>query len=150
MSQEQTKREQTTENSISDADFRGLWQGLTHNQKRFAVAMLGATTKKDAALAIGIEPDTVYRWNGEIDQAVEYMQGQAKDAAIEIITNNTVKAAMVKVAGLDSYDEKQRQDAASEVLDRSLGRPTQRQEHTGADGVALVVNFTSNIDDAKL
>jgi hypothetical protein len=111
-----------------------MWQRLTHNQQRFAIAMLDSPSKKDAALAIQVEPDTVYRWNGEIDDVIAYMRTQAKDAAIAILVDKVTKAAMVKIAGLDSDDEIRRQDAASEILDRILGRPTQRQEHSGPDG----------------
>ena len=128
-----TTDSQSTEKSISEADFPQLWRELTHNQQRFAVAMLDSTSKKDAALMIGIEPDTVYRWNGALDDVIAFMRTQARDAALEILAHNVVKAAMVKAAGLDSTDEKARQDAAAEVLDRVLGKPTSRTEVSGPD-----------------
>jgi hypothetical protein len=53
----------------------------------------------------------------------------------------TRKAAAVKVAGLDSDHEKIRQDAASEILDRNLGKPTMRQEITGKAGAELTVKY---------
>jgi hypothetical protein len=39
---------------------------------------------------------------------------------------------MVKVAGLDSDNEKIRQDAATEILDRQIGKPLQKSEVSGA------------------
>ena len=131
--------EPITENSISEADFRELWQALTHNQQRFAVAMLHAPTKKEAADAIGLQQDTVYRWNGAIDTVIAYMRAQAKNAAIEILANYVAKAAMVKAEGLDCADEIRRQEAATEILDRIVGKPTQRSEISGPDGSAIPV-----------
>ncbi len=121
------------EKSTSDT-FQELWQRLDHNQQRFAVAMLTSATKKDAAQAIGLEPNTVYKWNGTIDLVVDFMRNHAAEAALGIVQANATKAAMVKAAGLDSNDEKIRQDVATELLDRNLGRATQRQEITGAGG----------------
>ena len=139
-----TESSQTTEKSISDTDFRQMWQELTHNQQRFAIAMLDAPTKKEAAVSIQILPDTAYRWNGVIDDVIAFMRTQAKEAAIGILADKATKAAMVKVAGLDSDDEIRRQDAATEVLDRVLGRATQRQEHTGKDGGPIKTESNSS------
>lgn len=126
--------EKMEEESTSEANFRRLWQQLTHNQRRFAVAMLDSPTKKDAALACELEPNTVYKWNGIVDEVVEILLDRAADSAYDILEGNVVKASMVKVAGLDSTEEKVRQDVASEVLDRVMGKPTQRQEISGPDG----------------
>jgi len=129
-----TESSQNTEKSISSADFAGLWGKLTHNQQRFAVAMLESPTKKEAALAVGLEPDTVYRWNGDVDAAVGFMRSQVRDSVLGIIEANAVKAAMVKAGGLDSGDELRRQDASTEMLNRYLGRPSQRTEVSGPEG----------------
>ncbi len=136
-----------TEKSTSD-EFQQLWQVLTHNQQRFAVAMLGCATKKEGAALVGLEPNTVYGWNGAVDAAIEFMRNHAALAALGIVRANATKAAMVKAAGLDSSDEKIRQDVATEILDRNLGKPTQRQEHTGADGEPLkvVLDWGDNAD----
>lgn len=126
------------EKSTSEEVFAELWQKLDHNQQRFAVAMLTSASKKDAAGRVGIQPNTVYKWNGDVDDVVEFMRNHAAAAALGIVQANATKAAMVKAAGLDSDDEKIRQDAASEILDRNLGKPTQRRELTGADGEPLI------------
>lgn len=139
---------QTTEKYISEVNFRELWQGLTHNQQRFAVAMLDAPSKKEAAKAIGVEPSTVYRWNEAIDGVVTFMQAQARDAAIEILANSTVKASMVKVAALDSGNEKARQDAATEILDRTLGRAA--QPLVGAGGGPIQIEDVNETRDRLL
>jgi len=142
-----TETTQDTEKST----FRALWQKLDHNQRRFAVAMLDSKSKKEAAEAIDLKPNTVYGWNGEVDAVVAMMQEQQREAVLEILENEAVKAAMVKVAGLDSLDEIRRQDAATEILDRVLGKPTQRNEVTGKDGEPLTVKFIdSNLSSDDL
>ena len=143
-----TESNQTTEKSISSADFAGLWGKLTHNQQRFAVAMLESPTKKEAALAVGLEPDTVYRWNGDVDAVVGFMRSQVRDSVLGIIEANAVKAAMVKAGGLDSADELRRQDASTEMLNRYLGRPSQRTEISGPEGGDIGVQFSRTFDQA--
>jgi len=124
---------------IEKSTFRELWQQLGHNQRRFAIAMIGASSKKEAAQAIGISPNTTYGWNGVIDEVVELLLTHSADSAMSIIEAEAPRAAMIKSSGLDSDNEKIRQDAASEILDRNLGKPTQRQEVTGKDGSDLNV-----------
>ena len=69
---------------------------MGHNQRRFAIARLGASSKKEAAEAIGISPNTTYSWNGEVDEVVRLMQQISADTALAIIENDAPKAAMVK------------------------------------------------------
>jgi len=144
---------ETTATSPKDTEkstFRELWQGLDHNQRRFAIAMLDSKSKKEAAEAIELRPNTVYGWNGEVDTVVEMMQAQVRDATLEILSAEGPRAAGVKVAGLDSDDERVRQASATEILDRVLGKPTQRQEVTGADAGPVEVKQTGmNAEEEK-
>ncbi len=119
--------------------FSVLWGELSPLQRRFVVAMQEHPTKREAALAIEISPNTVYNWPKIVDEAVEFMTGNIALATLGILQANATKAAMVKAAGLDSDNEKIRQDVATEILDRNLGRPTQRQEVTGEDGGGIVI-----------
>jgi hypothetical protein len=133
MSQTTASNSEIQEKSISER-FSVIWAQLNHNQRRFVVAMQESSTKREAATAIELEPDTVYRWPSIVDEAVELMALNIKDAAIDILANATAKAAMVKLAGLDSANEKIRQDVATEILDRQLGKPLQKSELTGQGG----------------
>ena len=132
---------ETIPEKSTSSEFSLLWQTLTESQQRFAVAMLQSQSKKEAAEAIGLEPNTVYKWNGNVSRAVEIMKDDLIVATLGIIQANATKAAMVKAAGLDSQDERVRQGVATEILDRNLGKPTQRQEVTGKDGSDLRVKF---------
>ena len=131
--------EPNPEKSTSE-QFADLWASLGHNQRRFVVAMLESKTKKEAAESIGVKPDTVYHWNGEVDDAVDLARSDIQAAAVGILQATSTKAAAIKTAGLDSENERMRQDAASEILDRNLGKPTQRSEvkHDGDVVIRIV------------
>jgi len=140
--------ETNQEKSISER-FAEEWATLGHNQRRFVIAMLESSSKKEAALSIGIKPDTAYRWNGAIDTAIELARSDIQAAALGILQAVSTKAAAVKSAGLDSENERVRQDVASEILDRNLGKPTQRSEvNQSGDVLIRVVREKAKPNDA--
>ena len=121
---------------------------LTVDQIRFVVARQEFATDKEAAHEIGVKPDTVYQWKhrgSPIDESVRLMALDGIVVASELLRRNLAKAAAIKVAGLDSDNEKMRQDVATEILDREMGKPTQKQEIAGQDGGNLVIHFVGNI-----
>lgn len=130
-----------TEQSTSER-FSELWQALNHNQRRFAVAMLECNTKGEGARAVGLKPDTVYRWGKNVDEVIDLLIGDAKTSAVGILVSALHKAVMVKVAGMDEDDPRVRQDAASEIIDRVLGKVSQPLEHSGPGGAPVETIFT--------
>jgi hypothetical protein len=66
--------------------------------------------------------------------------------AQEILDSVVEEAAQVKANGLRVRDEHIRQSAATEILDRRFGKPTQRQELTGKDGEKIVVRLVKDGD----
>ena len=133
--------QQTTKSDDSKTvdKFAELWHALTPTQKRFAVAMQEHPTKKEAAAAIGIVPSTAYNWNGIVNDVLDFMTEQVALATLGIIQANATKAAMVKSAGLDSDDERIAQAAATEILDRNLGKAMQRAEVKQSGEVVITV-----------
>ena len=123
--------------SISEK-FPSQWAALTRNQRRYVIAMLDSPTKKEAAEMIGVQPDTVYHWNSDVDDLIAIIEADRQAAALVILSNQAPMAAMVKVAGLESGNESVRQGASTEILDRVLGKPMQRQEITGKGGEQLI------------
>ena len=134
---------QTAGKSTSDyeEDFLQLWRRLTRNQQRFAVAMLEFSQKAQAAVAVGLKPDTVYRWPDIVDKVIDMLMEDAATVAYNILEDSVAKAAMIKRDGLDSDDEKIRQTVSDSILDRILGRPTQRQELTGKGGAPIPISI---------
>jgi len=115
---------------------------LTTDQVRFVVARQEFSTDKEAAEEIGVKPNTVYTWKHKgapIDEAVRLMAYDGIVVAREILRRNLAKAAAVKAAGLDSENERVRQGASSEILDRELGRAVQPTQITGAEGRELTI-----------
>lgn len=118
----------------SPDQFQAICDQLTIDQLRFVTARMNVSTDKEAALAIGVRPDTISEWkrNGvPIDEAVKLLIHDGLVLSRTILRRSVAEAAAVKRAGLYSDDEKVRQGAASEILDRELGRAMQRQEVTG-------------------
>lgn len=106
-----------------------------------------ATVRSDKAAyeAIGVSRSAFYKWpESERDALRDMAQRLKADVQLRImqmLEDAAADAAAVKVAGLTSRNELVRQGAASEILDRILGKPTQRQELTGAEGEELRVRF---------
>jgi hypothetical protein len=117
------------------------------DQLRFVTARFNCSTDKDAAREIGVSPDTVTYWKRSgvpIDDAVKLLAFDGVIMAREILRRSVAEAAAIKRAGLHSKTEKIRQDASTEILDRELGKPTQRQEITGKDGGSLTVEYVND------
>jgi len=145
MSQEQ----ESQENSSSELD--SVLSQLTADQIRFIVARQEFLTDKDAAESIELKPDTVCYWKRKgapIDQAVKLMVADGLVTALHIRKRNLAKAMAVKVAGLDSEDERLRQSVATEVCEWELGKAKQTVDQNNSG--ELVVRFISNVDDDKL
>ncbi len=121
---------------------------MSLNQRRFVVQMAVSATKKEAAEAVGLSKHTIYNWPPRVMAAVALYQEHIRTAAAEILAEAAAKAALIKVAGLDSDDERVRQRSASELLERAFGRPTQRQEVSGPDGGELKVTLNVQGSDA--
>ena len=131
---------------------KSLLSKLSMTQIRFIIARLETKTDKEAAAVIDISPSTVKSWNSSgdkaiIDQAIDAMRFDGMITAVEIRRRNLAKAMAVKVAGLDCDDEVTRQKVATEIIEWEMGRATQRQELTGADGGAVIINIRERDSD---
>lgn len=125
-----------TQKSISER-ISEIVPRLSRNQNRFITAMLDMgemATKGLAAKSIGLRPDTVYRWGPEVDEAILLYRLDALEAVRQIRKQALVKAIMIKLAGLDSADERLRQSVATELLEWEMGKAPQSVELAGADG----------------
>lgn len=122
---------------------------LSPNQVRFVVARQDYLSDKEAAEAVGLKPDTVYRWNGNVKEAVRLFSEDIMSGAAAIRRKNLAKAMMVKAAGLDSNDESIRQKAASEIIEWEMGKAQQRvqNELSGPGGAPLKAYIGVSPDD---
>ena len=127
-----------TEKPISDTLETVLAQ-LSTDQIRFVVARSECATDKEAARAVGIRADTVYHWPAIVRDAVRLMAEDGLQTALHVRRRNLAKAMLVKVAGLDSEDERIKQATATEIIEWELGKATQKQEVSGPDGEPVEV-----------
>ena len=121
----------------SDNDLDTLLQDLTPEQLRFVVARLQTSSDVDAAEMIGISKATVYKWPDNVKEAVKLLALDGVHVAREILRRSLPKAMAVKSAGLDSNNERLRQDVATEIIDREMGKPVARTE-TKLEGSLLL------------
>jgi hypothetical protein len=89
-----------------------------------------AQAYRDANIAKAV----FYSWPAEEREKLNELAQQLKRAtvarAIMVIQEAAEEAARVKVAGLKSRDERIRQSAAAEILDRSMGKAAQSVDVT--------------------
>ena len=134
--------EKALKSTSDDADrLELLLDELNTNQKRFIIARQEHTTDKDAARAIDISPDTVKNWKysgAPIDEVVSLMANDGIVMALHLRRKALAKAMAVKVAGLDEPDSRLRQGVATEIIEWEMGKATQPQQITGAEGKDLL------------
>jgi len=135
--------QENTEKSISEQLSAVLAQ-LSTDQIRFVVARQQYATDKEAAEKVGIKPDTVYRWPDAVKEAVQLMAADGLIVAQEVRRRNIAKAMMVKVDGLDSKDERLKQNVATEIIEWEMGKAIQP-----VDG-AILLQYGGNVDPDDL
>ena len=119
----------------------GLLNGFSIEQRKWLIARLLTTSDAAAARAIGVHPSTVCRWpeKAELERAIAELLEDPQNQAIAIFLDALPKAARIKVGGLGSRKEQIQQAAASEIVDRVMGKPTQKQEiETGEVTIRVV------------
>jgi len=103
---------------------------LTDRERAYVVARARVLDVAEAVGLAGISRTTYYKWS---KKRRAYLDGLARDykcnaaaRAIEILEENAEEAARVKTKGLKSRRENIQQAAASDILDRILGKAMQR------------------------
>ena len=102
---------------------------------------------KDAGIAKAL----FYRWPPEERERLNELAQQLKRAtvarALMALQDAAEEAARVKIAGLKSRDERVKQAAATEILDRNIGKPSQGIDVTSGGEVIRVVLRDANDRD---
>jgi len=99
---------------------------------RFVVARCGTSKDNEAAKLIGVSASTVKRWKFEgapINQAMDLMVQDGVATALYLRRRNLAKAMAIKIKGLESGDDRLRQNVATEIIEWELGKATQRNEN---------------------
>lgn len=129
-----------------DTEYQDILNGLTTNQLRFLVARLDAKSDAEAARMIGMDEKTPVRWpeKKQLDRALELAAYDGAVLALTMRRKTLPKAMAVKIAGLESKDERIRQAASTELIEGELGKAVQRSELTGRDGQPVQVQTISD------
>lgn len=136
-------------------DLKTLLDHLEDNRLDYVMERSRCNTDAEAYRSASISKATFYSWPAEEREKLNELAQKLKRAsalkAYLILSEATEKAAQVKVKALDSRKDTVQQAAATEILDRSLGKPAQRQEITGKDGgpVATRVIEVKYTDDGE-
>lgn len=117
---------QTTDD-ISELD--AILETLTIDQLRYIVARQEYSSKRDAAQAIDVSYSTVTKWDSKVDRAAELMALDGVHVTREIRRRSLPKAMAVKVAGLESKDERIRQGVATEIVEWEMGKAVTKTEN---------------------
>ena len=115
------------------AEFDRICHQLTPTQMRYVSWRPYVDHDYEAAALAKTTPDAVKGWKQRgvpIDRAVQLMSKDGLIMSAEILRRALPRAAEVKVAGLESEDEKLAQDVATEIIERHHGKPEERRQDT--------------------
>lgn len=125
--------------SRAEEELRKICRTLTPQQLRFVAERPHCNSDREAAKACGIPITTVAGWPNKVHKAVKLMASDGVIVSREILRKSLPLAATVKAAGLRTADDKIRQAAATEILDRFLGKASQSIDLSGDVGVTVAV-----------
>lgn len=134
---------QEREEKYTSEQLRAVMEQLSADQIRYVVARQEFSTDKEAAEAIGMSPQTIYRWPEIVKDAVRLMAIDGLVTAQVIRKRNLAKAMLVKVGGLDSDDERIRQGTSTEIIEWEMGKAGQPIDVTSG-GERLIVEYVND------
>lgn len=142
--------------TVADTPLEELLAGLTPLQLHWVRWRIDERTKSDreASRLAGVDKDCPGRWKAAgvpLDAIVEAARRDGVLLVRERMVRDVNDAYDVKRDGLRSKDEHIRQSVSSEILDRVIGKPAQRQEVTGPGGgpikTAIAMDYSSLSDE---
>ena len=120
-----TAEQQEREEKYTSEQLQAILEQLSVDQIRFIVARQEFATDKEAAEAVDISPQTVYRWPPIIKEAVRMMAVDGLVTAQHLRKRHVAKAMLIKTGGLDSESEGIRQRVATEIIEGEMGKAAQ-------------------------
>ena len=99
--------------------------------KRLAYVMARSRVNSDAQgyNEAGIHKNTFYSWPAEerekLNDLAQRFKRETATRALMVLQDAAEEAAKVKVSGLKSRDERVKQSAATEIIDRTIGKSEQ-------------------------
>lgn len=113
-------------------------QGLDPTELDYVMARSSSASVKEACEKIGLSQSTLYGWKERRDELEQLAAALRLDRHVEVelkLREALPDAVQVVIDGLKKHKYSEQFRAAVEVLDRTLGRPTQKidqkTEHSG-------------------
>lgn len=133
-----SESQENPENSTSE-QLSAILASLTVDQIKYVIARQDTATDKEAAEAVGVKPNTVYKWPPEVDAAVRLLAVSSVEGARALMQRSLLKAVQMKIGALDSDSESVQQKAATEIIEWIMGRAA--QPVTGKDGESIPIQI---------
>ena len=127
-----------------ETNFAELIAELTPLQLDWLSYRIDSKSDREASRLAEIDKGTPVRWKAEGVPLDDIVEAAKQDGVILVkrrIESDLNWAYDVKRSGLKSKSETIQQSVSSEILDRGLGKATQKQEITGKDGDMILVSI---------
>lgn len=132
-------------------DLQTILDQLNDRELDYVTERSRVTTETAALKAAGIGKTAFYEWPEErrafLSDVALKLKRRAKVRAQLVLEEAAERAAERIVELIDSKNPNVALRAASDLLDRTAGKPTQRQEITGAQGGDIVIRWSNDLDD---
>ena len=108
-------------------------RGLSDSERRYILARVDAKTNVQALRECGLSQSWLTKTGVDrLNAIADKLRNDISGRAIVLLEGALPEAVMVLIDGLYSDDERIKQSAAKDILDRVMGRATQKTEVTGA------------------
>lgn len=122
-------------------DLRTLLDQLVDNRLDYVMARSKCNSVSEALRQSGISRAAYYSWSKDeqayLEDVAQRVKRETATRALMVLQDAAEQAAKVKVAGLTNRDERIKQNVATEILDRTIGKAANPIELTGKDGEAV-------------
>ena len=130
-------------------NLQAILDGLEDRELDYVLERSKVSKDSEAFRAMGISPSTFYCWPKERREHLAEVAQRLKRAsavrAMMILQGATEEAAQIKVDGMRQKRDKRIQQACStEIMDRVLGKPTQKQEVKTDEKINIVLSWGDN------
>lgn len=131
-------------------DLRTVLDGLQDKQLAYVLSRAKSVSTAEALRNAGLGKNVYYKWPEEerehLEEIAYRLQREQAVQALLVLQDATKQAAEVKVSGLKSRDERVKQNVATEILDRTIGKSTDKLDVTsGGESIKGYVGI--NPDD---
>lgn len=108
-------------------------RGLSDSERRYILARVDTRSNAQALRDCGLSQSWLTKTGVDrLNAIADKLKNDISGRALILLEGALPEAVMVLIDGLNSDDERIKQSAAKDILDRVMGRATQKTEVTGA------------------